>query len=259
MDPLTISACVAALAGVGGGWRWHRRACRAEVEVAQLRSELQAAHHAACHDPLTGLPNRRAFYQMGTALLTDPAKHPLFVVVLDLDDFKLINDSFGHAVGDEVLVTVARRFQSCAGPSLVARLGGDEFAGLFTGPTRDCDRPPPAADRLAEAFATPMQVADRCMLVTASIGLAPVTGCTHLAEAVRRADAAMYHAKHRRTHATCSTSAIEDQRLQVTGPPPAPDRSLTYSTDPRWVLRHSNGRRPTAVAGLPGTRAEAGG
>lgn len=256
MDPLTLSACIAAVAGVGGGWRWRRRAGQAEAEAVKLRGELQAARHAASHDPLTGLPNRRAFYQIGAAMFTDPAQHPLFVVVLDLDDFKQINDSFGHAVGDEVLVAVARRFESCAGPSLVARLGGDEFAGLFTSPTPDCGWLAPAADRLAEALATPMRVADRCMIVTASVGLAPATGCAHLSEAVRQADAAMYDAKHRRIRTTCTAplapAAIEDyyqSHRNGRGPAhdraaPAHDRTLSHSTDPaKWTVRHLAARR----------------
>src|SRR5215470_5915464 len=133
MDPLTLVAGVAAASAIGAGWHWYGRASRAEAEATLLRGELRAERHAARHDPLTGLPNRRTFYQRGAAIVADPARRPLAVLLLDLDDFKRVNDEFGHATGDEVLVTIARRLAAYAGGNLVARLGGDEFAGLFTG------------------------------------------------------------------------------------------------------------------------------
>src|SRR5262249_56438404 len=96
-----------------------------------LRRQLRLAEHAASHDPLTGLPNRRAFYQLGTTMVADPTRHPLAVAVIDLDGFKSVNDRYGHATGDEVLVTLAARLATWAGGDLVARLSGDEFAGLL--------------------------------------------------------------------------------------------------------------------------------
>src|SRR5258706_7693077 len=137
MDPLAVAAGIAAATAMGAGWRWYGRACRAEAEAALLLGELQAERHAARHDPLTGLPNRRTFYQRGRAIVADPAQRPLSVALLDLDDFKRVNDEFGHAAGDEVLVIAARRLADYAGGNLVARLGGDEFAALFTESTGD--------------------------------------------------------------------------------------------------------------------------
>jgi diguanylate cyclase (GGDEF)-like protein len=198
MDALTLAAGVTAIAGLCAGWRMRQRARRAEAEAAALRFELRAERHAASHDPLTGLPNRRAFYQLGAALVGHPAQHPLIAVVLDLDNFKQINDEFGHGAGDEVLIIVARRFAMYAGDDLVARLGGDEFAGLLTGSACDQRRLDQAERTLAERLAAPMQVAGRIVTVTVSVGMVPVHGPVRLTDALHRADAAMYRAKTRR-------------------------------------------------------------
>jgi diguanylate cyclase len=197
VDPLALAAGVVAVAvSVGLAMRLRWRAQRAEAEAERLRGELQAERHAASHDPLTGLPNRRAFHQLGTALLADPARHPLFAVVIDLDDFKQINDRFGHAAGDEVLTVVARRLATFAGHNLVARLGGDEFAGLLDASTIDERRLDQATRRLADAIGAPMQLAGQVVTVSASIGLVPMHGSVHLAEALRHADEAMYRVKN---------------------------------------------------------------
>lgn len=199
MDPVTVSAAsVVALLGAGTGAYWRRRACRAERTVGRLRQELQTERHAACHDPLTGLLNRRAFYQFGRCAIEDPHRRHLAVVVVDLNGFKQINDEFGHATGDEVLITVARRLSDYAGDNLVARLGGDEFVGLLTAPALDEHWQYLASHRLAEVLAAPMLVAGHTLVVTASIGIAAVPPVrTDLTEVVRRADAAMYRAKSR--------------------------------------------------------------
>lgn len=209
MDPLAFMAGVTAAAGACTGWRMRRRARRAELEAARLREELAVERHAASHDALTGLPNRRAFYLRGAELVADPQHHPLVAIVLDLDGFKQINDVLGHSAGDEVLVTIARRLSACAGRGLVARLGGDEFAGLLDprtlgteqdGDTEQHQSLESAADRLAEALAAPMRLAGQTVTVSASVGLVPVEPFAHLADAVHRADAAMYRAKGLRTH-----------------------------------------------------------
>jgi diguanylate cyclase (GGDEF)-like protein len=171
------------------------RAVRAEARLATLGAELRAERHAASHDSLTGLPNRRAFYELGATLIADANRRPLVAVILDLDDFKQINDCFGHATGDHVLITVAQRFAVFAGDNLVARLGGDEFAGLLTTPAVDARWLDHTGHRLMNALAAPIQISGRSLRVTASVGLAPVTAATHLAEALRRADAAMYRVK----------------------------------------------------------------
>jgi len=251
LDPLTVSACVAALVGVGGGWHWHQRAGQAEAEATKLRDELRVASHAASHDPLTGLPNRRAFYQIGSALVTGAQQRHLFVVVFDLDNFKQINDTFGHAVGDEVLVAAARRFQRCAGHGLVARLGGDEFAGLFTSSAQDCGWLTPAAKQLAEELAAPIPVASCYTSVTASVGLAPVDGCAHLAEAIHRADLAMFHSKRNRASTTRLTS-LATKALDSCHPPQL--ATPTNGTDlTTWTVRDPDARRVVPLQGASST------
>ncbi|MGI5243753.1 GGDEF domain-containing protein [Dactylosporangium sp. CA-139066] len=205
MDPHALLAGAAAAAGACAGIPLYWRARRAERRAETLAAELAVERHAACHDPLTGLPNRRAFYQRGAALVADRAAHPLVAVVLDVDGFKQINDMFGHTAGDEVLVTTARRLADYAGSGLVARLGGDEFAGLVA---RLHASPQEQADRLAEALAAPMRLGGQVVTVSVSVGLVPVEPDAHLADAVHRADAAMYRNKgaRRRPHLAAYTS-----------------------------------------------------
>ncbi|GIG87260.1 hypothetical protein Pen02_21960 [Plantactinospora endophytica] len=198
MDPFTLAAGAAAVAGLGAAWKMRGRVRMAQAEVVRLREELQSERHAATHDPLTGLLNRRAFYQIGAALVADPGRPPLVAVVLDLDDFKQINDRFGHATGDQVLIAVAWRFAAYAGNNVVARLGGDEFAGLLAGTRADGRWLHQSARRLAELLSAPIQVAERDLRITASIGLAPVHGRVQLAEVLNLADAAMYRVKTQR-------------------------------------------------------------
>jgi diguanylate cyclase len=197
MDPVALATSAIAVGSVFAACHMWIRATRAEAKVASLGRELEAERYAASHDSLTGLPNRRAFYQLGVTLINESARQPLVAVVIDLDDFKQINDQYGHAAGDQVLVAIAQRFAEFAGDNgdnLVARLGGDEFAGLLRVPTVDGSWLDQFARRLTEALAAPIQIVGRTVQVTASVGLAPVAGC-HLAEALRHADAAMYRVK----------------------------------------------------------------
>ncbi|MEV5695482.1 GGDEF domain-containing protein [Micromonospora globbae] len=194
-DPMSVASGICAAGALLSSWQLRRRALRAEAEIAHLQAELAAERHAASHDPLTGLPNRRAFYRLAAALLADVGRRPLIAVVLDLDDFKQVNDRYGHAAGDHVLISVAERLAAFAGDNLVARLGGDEFAGLLVSPTVDRRWIDHASRRLCEMLAAPIPLGTLTLRVTASVGLAPVTGPTQLTEALREADAAMYQAK----------------------------------------------------------------
>jgi diguanylate cyclase (GGDEF)-like protein/PAS domain S-box-containing protein len=154
--------------------------------------------HQAFHDPLTGLANRALFLDRLTHALARASRHPGTVAVLfvDLDNFKIVNDSLGHGHGDELLIAVGQRLERCVRPAdTVARLGGDKFTIL----AEDLSVPNDAArlaERLASCLDAPMTVGGREIVVTASIGIA-LSSPEHdrPEELLREADLAMYRAK----------------------------------------------------------------
>jgi diguanylate cyclase (GGDEF)-like protein len=232
MDLLALAAGATAAAGLAARSRSRHRANQAEAQAARLHRELRAERHAAGHDPLTDLPNRRAFYQLGAALVAQPA--PVVGVVSDLDRFKEINDTLGHVAGDEVLVTVASRLVEYAGDDLLlARLGGDEVAALPTGPTERWRWLPLAADRLAQVLAAPMRIAGRVVSLTASIGLAPMHGPARLTDVQYRAGAAMYHAKTTGSGAGVATDieGLAMGRTDIRPPADTDDLDLSQVAD----------------------------
>lgn len=196
MEPLTLILGAVAVAGLGGTWRMRFRAQRAEARVANLAGQLESARHAASHDVLTGLANRRGLEQQAETLLADPQRLPLLAVVVDLDDFKQVNDRFGHAAGDHVLAAVGRRLARQADGGAMARLGGDEFVGLLTGWPADPAAVERVRRRLVAVVAEPIVVDGVSLRINASVGLAPVITPTRLTDALRLADEAMYRAKH---------------------------------------------------------------
>ncbi|WP_165372852.1 putative bifunctional diguanylate cyclase/phosphodiesterase [Pengzhenrongella frigida] len=167
------------------------------VDVTREKQLEERLAHEVLHDSLTGLPNRKLFRDRVGHALTAAARSGEAVAVLfiDLDGFKTINDTFGHAAGDEVIVAAARRLQTCArAGDTAARLGGDEFAVLVENLT-----PAQAmalGDRiLAVLRDTPVEFGGRTATVGASIGIA-VAGAGETTETLlRNADLAMYQAK----------------------------------------------------------------
>ena len=172
------------------------------LQVQDITARRQAEadlHHIAFHDALTGLPNRRRFHEHLVQALNrvgaNPQRH-FGLMFLDFDRFKLINDSLGHAAGDEFLVQVARRIRSHVRPTdIVARLGGDEFAILAE--DLDCERyAVTLAERLLEVLRQPIQIAGTDITTSASIGITfSGMGYATPAEMLRDADTAMYKAK----------------------------------------------------------------
>jgi diguanylate cyclase (GGDEF)-like protein len=161
--------------------------------LARLRAEEQMRHDAM-HDPLTGLANR--------SLLRDRLEHALSrsdrdgistgVLYVDLDNFKQINDIYGHATGDAVLVEVARRLQAAVRPSdTVARIGGDEFVAVCE--SISVDTAHALAHRLSEGIAVPLTVGGAVHEMSASIGIA--LGAQSAQALLSEADAAVYRAK----------------------------------------------------------------
>ncbi len=154
--------------------------------------------HEAFHDVLTGLPNRALLLQrLGTAMQrykADPSQG-YAVLFLDLDRFKVVNDSVGHLVGDEMLKQAALRLASACAPFMVARLGGDEFSVLVDS-LPDPEVAVTVAQRLIDALVDPIRVANKEMFTSASVGIAySDTHYTRTEELLRDADAAMYRAK----------------------------------------------------------------
>jgi diguanylate cyclase len=257
LDPFTVSFGALGLTGAALGWVWYLRARRAEARVRQLREELRVQRHAANHDPLTELPNRRTFFQLGGALVEPPDRHAV-VVLLDLDDFKQVNDCYGHAAGDHVLATVGRRLAWYADGNLVARLGGDEFAALFTTPVGgDAGRYPTAHD-LAELVAAPISFGGHDLTVSASIGTAELVEGISLVRALHQADLAMYQSKRARTVPIPSTfdrSPRLEEGGQAECPPPPP---IPVTGSPRTSHPPTATSRPIqsgSTAAAPGGRA----
>ena len=151
----------------------------------------------AFHDSLTGLSNRAVFRYRVEHGLARAARRgdAMTVLLLDLDDFKTINDSLGHDAGDELLIAVARRLLAANRSSdTVARLGGDEFAILLEDGGNE-DRSAAVAERLIEALAPPFEVRGREVFVRASIGIAIADALDSTDDLIRNADTAMYAAK----------------------------------------------------------------
>jgi diguanylate cyclase (GGDEF)-like protein len=172
------------------------------VDTALRHERLRAAEaslrHQAYHDALTGLANRAMFADRLAQAVRDHADRSgreLAVLFIDLDGFKLANDTLGHEAGDELLVVVARRISTCLRPGdTPARFGGDEFAALLEGLERGSEADA-VAERLRRKIAEPISVRGREFTVHASIGLAfsgPGIGHDQL---LRNADLAMYAAK----------------------------------------------------------------
>ncbi|MEV5085616.1 EAL domain-containing protein [Streptomyces sp. NPDC056159] len=153
--------------------------------------------YEATHDALTGLPNRTLFFERLEKALNAGEDQRFGLCYLDLDGFKTINDSLGHAAGDRLLVEVADRLQACATApgEMVARLGGDEFVALTTGPgTRhEVDE---LAGRIMNALVAPIRIDGRELAVRGSIGIVEgPAGERSAAEVLRSADITMYRAK----------------------------------------------------------------
>jgi len=157
--------------------------------------------HDAMHDALTGLPNRALFMEELMLAIDRRRRRPAYgftVLFLDLDRFKLINDSLGHLAGDALLVELAKRIQRCLRPGdRVARLGGDEFTVLLDD-IEDVGSATRIADRIQAELEAPFEVNGREMFSSASIGIAlSQTGYEDPEAVLRDADLAMYRAKSR--------------------------------------------------------------
>jgi diguanylate cyclase (GGDEF)-like protein/PAS domain S-box-containing protein len=199
-----------------------RIVCLRDVSI---RKELERRlERAALHDPLTDLPNRR--------LLSDRLEHALAaaersstavaVLFIDLDGFKRVNDTHGHAVGDQLLIQTADRFKACLRDAdTLARFGGDEFVVLLEHVT-DPDQPAVTARRLTDALMSPFDLDGIQIEISASIGMALSTSGTHRS-LLHTADSAMYEAKSAGPgRIVASQWETTTRHTRTVGGPPAP-------------------------------------
>ncbi len=202
-----------------------------QTDISERKRIEQHLHNEATKDPLTGLPNRAQFIsrlKMAMSLSRQQKQSAFAVFFMDLDRFKIINDSMGHLAGDELLRGITARLQTCLRPSdLLARLGGDEFAVLLEGVSQAREAVA-LATRILTALAEPFIVQGREVFTTSSIGIA--MGRKDLQEPddiLRDADTAMYHAKAQgRSRAAVFDSSM---RLRVV-------RLLELETDLRKAM-----------------------
>ena len=198
--------------------RAHREAGRAADKFAYL------AHH----DPLTGLPNRTAFPDADEPVNNDGQQTA--VIVIDLDGFKLINDTWGHMFGDKLLIAAARRLEEVILPStgnIVARLGGDEFAALLR--LRDASEAEIIADRALDALRQPFEIDGSSVTISATAGIATTASSVRNARGLLAdADLAQNEAKARRK----GSAAVYDQSLRD-----MVERRLTLENDMRGAIQ----------------------
>jgi diguanylate cyclase (GGDEF)-like protein/PAS domain S-box-containing protein len=190
------------------------------TEQRKLESELK---HQAFHDALTGLPNRLLFQDRISQQVAAARRDGLTAGVLfvDVDDFKVVNDTMGHSVGDELLVATAERLSGLIREAdTAARLGGDEFA-LLIGNVADASAVEAAADRLVRVFSEPFALAAGAVLATVTVGVATTQDSADTDELLRHADLALYAAKAagkrqwRRYQPVLSAGLIKRRELQA--------------------------------------------
>jgi diguanylate cyclase (GGDEF)-like protein/PAS domain S-box-containing protein len=196
-----------------GSYRWmltravavrdiHGHATRvvgSQTDVTERKEAERRLQHDAMHDALTGLPNRVLFLDRLDQAIRRSRRHQPqrcpAVLFLDLDRFKVVNDSLGHQIGDELLKAVALRLQATLRPNdSVARLSGDEFT-LLLDDVSDAREATLIADRVLQTLKTPFELEGRELFVDASIGIAVATADSAPHEVLRDADVAMYRAK----------------------------------------------------------------
>ena len=202
----------------------------------QLEEQLR---QGALYDAVTGLPNRRLFLDRLEAAVQLPSRRAgarFAVVFLDLDGFKLVNDSLGHLAGDELLSLVAERLRGeLRSVDTAARFGGDEFAVLLVDPIPD--EVLVIAQRIQQRIALPVQLGEHEVSVTASVGIATSeTGYTEAEDVLRDADTAMYHAKA--TERGSASVFDPEMHLRATGRLKARGELRTALAEQQFVVHY---------------------
>ena len=221
-DPALASALLLNIALVIFGWRRYREL---SIEIAVRRKAELHAQALARTDPLTGCLNRRSIGPVATDLIQRAHEGHSWVAFLmvDLDNFKLINDLNGHRIGDEVLIETARRMRAILPrDTATARLGGDEFACVVQYDPQKSDRIDQLAEAVIAAVAQPIDIDGFGVEVTVSVGIAKTAGTATSEDADResqtvlhRADIAMYHAKKQGRDRHCWYEPSMEEELRV--------------------------------------------
>jgi len=227
-------------------------AIRNAAAFAETRQLSDAHAHAAAHDVLTGLYNRRYLFEAGARTLTQPGTTGVVgMLLIDLNQFKHINDALGHTSGDKVLREVALRLQVNAHPDdLVVRLGGDEFAVVFTGLAAPA-LAVPRSRALLSGLASPMQIDGMHIVVQASAGVALAPGHGGMQELLRRADVAMYCAKREGQGIALYTEELDTadlERLTLQADLPRAVRERQFSLEFQPVVDLGTGEVVSAEA-----------
>ncbi len=190
----------------------------AGIVFSFIEEVVMRAEHLAQHDPLTGLPNARLFEQRATAAMSQAiaTNTPLAFLVIDVDEFKRINDTLGHHAGDELLRALAVRLSWHIGPGdMLARTGGDEFTAILAG-VADEHHLSFIARAMMSAASVPFVITDQPVDCHISIGIAVAPRIAeNIAQLREAADRAMYHAK--RNGGSLLAFAREDERMEVAG------------------------------------------
>ncbi len=175
-----------------------QRMAGSQTDISQRKATEHQLSHAARHDPLTGLANRLRLdeiLQQALQRQLRPGARQAALLFIDLDRFKLINDSLGHAVGDRVLVEVAHRLERCLRPGdHLARFGGDEFVVLLDDLACLGDAEV-VAQRMLDSLHQPLHLDERTLVVSASIGITGLQAEGQTIDALQAADLALYRAK----------------------------------------------------------------
>lgn len=188
------------------------------TDIAERKQTEEELRHHAFRDPLTGLPNRALFMDRLEQALVRCRRNEdrkVGIVLLDLDRFKVVNDSLGHMAGDELLVAVANRLQNCVRPGdTTARLGGDEWLVLLED-IHDATEAEAVAERIRAALAAPLPLQGHDVVTEASMGIATGSGEESPHDLLRDADTAMYEAKrNRRGRHMVFDQQMHDQAVQ---------------------------------------------
>jgi len=174
----------------------------AQIEdISERRRNEEQIHLMAYYDVLTGLPNRRLLLDRLNQAIAQARRHqrPMALMFMDLDNFKQVNDTFGHDIGDELLKVVAVRLQACVrGMDTVCRQGGDEFIIVLTEIAHPQDVTV-VAKKIIEVISEPISLQENELHITTSIGIAiyPSSGADDEKELLKKADSALYEVKHK--------------------------------------------------------------